>query len=173
MGDFHKGSDFNGLPDELVRHLKLHRYIDGLTRVDDDFQTSRRRLDPTFRHGRSVLVDVFYDHILACRWDSYAQQPLADFAGQVYRGLEDCYHLLSPGLQQQLPRMIKDDWLSSYRRTDIVARVLGRLEQRLGGKIPLASGYAQLGLWRPQLEADFEAFMTTTAHRVRCWKDCH
>ncbi|MFO7765937.1 MAG: ACP phosphodiesterase [Pelovirga sp.] len=159
MGDFFKGNNFDGLPDDLVFHLKLHRRLDTFTLSSPPFQSSRRRLDPGFGHGRSILVDVFYDHLLACRWDTYAEVPLPDFAREVYSGLHVCYHYLPARLQEQLPRMTAADWLSSYRHEDVVERVLQRLEQRLRHKIPLASGYQQLSRHRAGLEEDFTAFM--------------
>lgn len=173
MGDFVKGKVPADFPEELTRHLKLHRYIDSLTQRSEIFQTSRQRLDPRFRFARSVLVDVFYDHFLACRWEEYSSQSLADFAQEVYGGLRSCYELLSPGLQQQLPRMIEYDWLTAYRQPDIIQRVLRRLEERLKHKIPLAAGFAQLELWRTDLENDFAAFMTEAQQETIAWKQSH
>jgi len=170
MGDFVKGAVPSSFPEELSRHLKLHRHIDSLTQCSEIFQNSRRRLDPRFRYARSILVDVFYDHFLACRWDEYSDQPLADFAQNVYAGLQSCSDLLSPGLQQQLPRMIEYDWLTAYRRPEIVQRVLVRLEERLQHKIPLASGFSQLEIWRDQLEDDFVAFMDEAERATTAWK---
>ena len=95
---------------------------------------------------------------------------LADFSQEVYRGLQSCYAFLSPELQQQLPRMIKYDWLASYRRPDVVGRVLLRLEERLGKKIPLAEGYAELGRSREELVRDFSAFMTEVRTLTCEWK---
>ena len=173
MGDFHKGSKFTGMADELVRHIRLHRYVDGLTRTSDFFQNSRKQIDPAFRHARSVLVDVFYDHFLACYWERFSLYPLADFAASVYGGLESCYAYLSPGLQQQLPYMINHNWLLSYRQPDTVQRVLVRLEQRLGGKVSLAEGFDQMILYREPLETDFFLFMNETALMVADWKKAH
>lgn len=173
MGDFHKGSDFSGMPPELVRHLKLHRYVDGLTRTSEFFQNSRRQIDPGFRHARSVLVDVFYDHFLACYWDRFSDIPLAKFADGVYHGLDDCHELLSPGLQRQFPHMVNNNWLLSYRNPDVVQRVLERLEQRLKGRVSLASGFRQIFIHREQLESDFFLFMAETAGKVACWKQHH
>jgi acyl carrier protein phosphodiesterase len=170
MGDFVKGSVPETLPEELSRHLKLHRHIDSLTQTSELFQRSRRRLDPRFRYARSVLVDVFYDHFLACRWDEFSVQPLADFSQDVYRGLQSCYDHLSPGLQQQLPRMIEYDWLTAYRRPEIVQRVLRRLEERLKHKISLAAGFSQLELLRDELENDFVAFMDEALQVTIAWK---
>ncbi len=170
MGDFVKGRVPATFPEVLSRHLKLHRYIDTLTQRSEIFQASRRRLDPRFRYARSILVDVFYDHFLACRWPEYSDQPLAAFAQDVYAGLQSCHDLLSPGLQQQLPRMIEYDWLTSYRQPEIVQRVLCRLEERLQHKIPLAEGFSQLNLWRAQLEDDFVAFMAEAEQVTSVWK---
>ncbi len=170
MGDFVKGAVPTTFPAELSRHLKLHRHVDSLTQRSEIFQTSRRRLDPRFRHARSVLIDVFFDHFLACRWDDYSDQPLADFAQDVYNGLQSCYDLLSPGLQQQLPRMIEYDWLTAYRQPEIVERVLQRLEQRINHKIPIAAGFSQLELWHDELEIDFTAFMAEAQQVVVEWK---
>ena len=170
MGDFVKGVVPTTFPEELSRHLKLHRHIDTLTQQSEIFQTSRRRLDPSFHHGRSVLVDVFYDHFLACCWDEYSDQPLIEFSQEVYRGLQSCYDLLSPGLQQQLPRMIEYDWLTSYREPKTVQRVLQRLEERIKHKIPLAKGFAQLELWHDELEYDFAAFMVEAQQVTTVWK---
>ena len=173
MGDFVKGKVPADLPDPLTNHLKLHRYLDRLTQNNDFFQASRRRLDPRFRYARSVLVDIFYDHFLACRWEEYSAQPLAEFAHAVYCGLEECFDLLGPALQQQLPRMIEYDWLTSYQQTSSVQRVLVRLEERLNHKIPLAAGFAQLEMWRVELERDFDAFMADATPMVTSWKQNH
>jgi len=170
MGDFVKGTVPETFPDELSRHLKLHRHIDSLTQRSEIFQTSRRRLDPRFRYARSILVDVFYDHFLACRWEDYSTQPLENFSQDVYAGLQSCYDFLSPGLQQQLPRMIEYDWLTSYRQPEIIQRVLFRLEERLKHKIPLAAGFSQLEIWRDQLEDDFVAFMVEVEQATMTWK---
>jgi len=170
MGDFVKGAVPGSFPEELSRHLKLHRHIDSLTQRSEIFQNSRRRLDPRFRYARSILVDVFYDHFLACRWHEYSKQPLADFSQDVYAGLQSCSDHLSPGLLQQLPRMIEYDWLTAYRQPEIVQRVLVRLEERLQHKIPLASGFSQLEIWRDQLEDDFVAFMDEAERATTAWK---
>ncbi len=166
MGDFVKGPLDNKLPAQLARHIRLHRRLDSYTRDSQPFQTSRRRIDPRFRHGRSVMVDVFYDHLLASQWDSYHPQPLAEFSQQVYAGLNEVFELLSPGLQQILPHMTERNWLFSYRQERVMQRVLQRLEERIGHRLPLAEGYSELSRVRTGLESDFAQFMDQAAHFV-------
>ncbi|WP_303720294.1 acyl carrier protein phosphodiesterase [Malonomonas rubra] len=164
-----KGPVSGSLPEELARHLRLHRRIDTYTTVSQSFQSSRQRLDPRFRYARGILVDVFYDHFLACHWDRYSSRPLAEFAQDVYRGLQSCYPLLPESLQQQLPRMIEYDWLTSYRDQDVVLRVLQRLEDRLRNKFPLAEGYSEMIIHRSGLEADFADFMKELSAAIIYW----
>lgn len=169
MGDFVKGPVPTGWPDELNRHLRLHRRIDAYTQQSPSFQQSRRRLDPRFRYARGILVDVFYDHFLACRWRHYSPQPLAEFAQDVYRGLQSCFDLLPVLLQQQLPRMIEHDWLTSYQEPVVVERVLKRLEQRLQHKFPLSEGIVDLHRFQPVLENDFVGFMHEATDMIDDW----
>ncbi len=166
MGDFVKGPVPSHLPAELARHLHLHRQIDSYTAISPAFQCSRKRLDPGFRYARAVLVDVFYDHFLACAWEDYSNQSLNSFAQDVYHGLNSCFELLSPALQQQLPRMIEHDWLTSYREPAVVKRVLQRLEARINHKFPLADGFSELTRCRSGLEEDFSLFMLEMKNEV-------
>ena len=170
MGDFLKGPIPTGLPEQLSRHLRLHRRIDAYTQESPAFQDSRLRLDPRYRYARSILVDVFYDHFLAQQWERYAEIPLLAYTQQVYQGLMHCHAYLSEPLQQQLPRMIEHNWLYSYRRPEIVERVLRRLEERLKGRFPLVEGYAELEAQRESLEEDFSRFMGDIIPLVRAWK---
>ena len=170
MGDFVKGPVPEDFPDELRKHLHLHRWLDTYTRQSPAFQNSRSRLDPVYRHARGVLVDVFYDHFLARYWKDYSVQPLGVFAQDVYRGLQSCYDQLSPALQQQLPHMIEHDWLTSYQRPDVVQRVLLRLEERVGGRFSLAAGFVELERHGLLLEKDFYQFMQEVSPRIRSWK---
>lgn len=173
LGDFIKGGSFRGLPDDLVRQLKLHRHMDSYTCRSPAFQQSCRRLNPSFRYARGVLVDVFYDHFLACHWEHYHRLPLTEFAQQVYAGLQSCHHHLTPEFRRQLPRMIEMDWLTSYRQPAVIKKVLGCLEKRIKAKFPLSQGFEDLSRRRAELETDFSAFMLEAESVVRDWKQQH
>jgi acyl carrier protein phosphodiesterase len=170
MGDFFKGSDFSGMPPSLVRHIRLHRFLDSYTTKDASFRRSCMRLDPALRFSRAIIIDVFYDHFLACRWRDFAEGDLSTFSASVYAALRSNEDILSLGLRQQLPRMIEYDWLTSYGQPEIVARVLQRLEERLRGKFPLSQAYAALEPQREVLLDDFYHFMQAAGGAISRWK---
>ena len=173
MGDFLKGPLPEDVDPQLLRHLRLHRKIDSFAQESEYFQASCRRLGRQYRFGRSILVDVFYDHFLACHWADYSNQPLEDFSHRVYEGLTGCRHLLPPGLQNLLPRMVRDNWLVSYRQAAVVDNVLNSLERRLKYRLPLARGLEDLQMHRDELQTDFRAFMDEATDFVSQWKARH
>jgi acyl carrier protein phosphodiesterase len=90
------------------------------------------------------MVDVFYDHFLASNWGNHAEGSLEDFAKDIYRSLEEHEAVLPDELKKIIPRMIKYDWLVSYREIWVMERALKRLGWRLSRKNPLAEGYGEL-----------------------------
>ena len=170
MGDFLKGPLPEDVDPQLLRHLLLHRKIDSFANSNQYFQQSCERLDRRYRFGRGILIDVFYDHFLACRWSAFSDQSLEAFSHNAYQGLTESKQLLPAGLQNLLPRMVRDNWLLSYREERVVGTVLSSLERRLKHRLPLARGVEDLQRERSALEGDFIAFMRDANNFVVQWK---
>lgn len=173
MGDFLKGPLPDNVDPQLLKHLQLHRKIDTFAHSNSHFQASCRRLASHYRYGRGILVDVFYDHFLAEKWSDRSEQPLEEFSQEVYEGLNDCKQLLPSGMKNLLPRMIRDNWLVSYREEPVVGRVLSSLERRISHRLPLSRGIEDLQESRQQLESDFNAFIIEADEFVRQWKSAY
>lgn len=159
MGDFVKGRLDDTYPNSIRRGIELHRRIDSFAHSNATVRRSLQRLDPSYRHYRGILVDIFYDHFLARNWSRHADLPLADFARRVYRALETHHPMLPPGLQRIAPRMIAHNWLESYRDLDTVDVVLGRIAARISRPNPLAGGIVELRRHYQGLEEDFTRFL--------------
>lgn len=151
MGDFVKGALDESIPAEIRAGIHQHRLVDAFAQGNSHFRRSKRRLDKRFGHCKGVLVDVFYDHLLAGNWQRHHPRPLEEFAAGVYALLEEHFDELPPGLREVAPRMIRHDWLVSYREIAVVGRVLERIAARLSRPTPLAQGL-------PALLADYPAF---------------
>ncbi len=159
MGDFVKGSINSTFSPALRRGIEEHRRLDAFAQTNPYFKKSRQRLDPRFRHCRGVMVDIFYDHVLARDWDQYHPQPLEDFAGHVYHLLQAHFELLPAGLQRIAPRMIERDWLTSYREIRVIEKVLQSLSRRLSRLNFLEQGLPELQAHHPQLQQDCRQFV--------------
>lgn len=160
MGDYVKGRIPDLYSAEVQRGLRQHRRIDALAQTCLPCRQSRGRIDPRFGHFRSILVDIFYDHLLAGAWDHYHPQPLEAFAEEVYALLRRHQQQLPPGLKALAPRMIRNNWLLSYREPQTIGLVLERVSQRFRRPTPLAQALPELLRERQGLAADCAEFLS-------------
>ncbi|MGB8409334.1 MAG: hypothetical protein WCE58_05455, partial [Gallionella sp.] len=79
IGDWIKGSLPGALPDDLARGVALHRAIDSFAESQPSFRRSRSRISVDRRRYAGVLVDVFYDHLLAQNWATLHHRPLDEY----------------------------------------------------------------------------------------------
>ena len=160
MGDFVKGPLSGEFAPGIRRGMIQHRAVDTFAQANAAFRRSKRRLDGRFGHCKGVMIDIFYDHILASNWERFATESLEEFAARTYRILEANSARLPAGLRRVAPRMIAGNWLVSYREPQTVATVLCRLAARLSRPTPMAEGAGELTSHRLGLTDDCELFLS-------------
>lgn len=159
MGDFVKGRLDETYPSAIREGIKMHRQVDAFAHDNLTYRLSKGRLEESYGYFRGILIDIFYDHFLARNWHRHHPSPLEEFAAGVYRLLEENFSLLPPGLQQVTPRMIRHDWLVSYRDPETIGRVLERISSRLRRANPLGQGVTELHRNYGALEKDCDLFL--------------
>lgn len=169
MGDFVKGRLEGRFPSAIRRGIVLHRRVDSLAQVSRHHAASRRRIDPFFGHYRGVLVDLFYDHFLALRWDRYSSIPLDRYLEETRRSIESCREFLPERLSSILAPLF-DEWLPGYCTTEGIGRTLERMSGRLSRPNPLAAGIRELEAHYVSLGDDFGLFMEEIVEEVRRWE---
>ncbi|HEU0187373.1 MAG TPA: ACP phosphodiesterase, partial [Gallionellaceae bacterium] len=138
VGDWIKGPLPGTLPADLARGVVLHRAIDNHAESQPSFCQSRHRVSAERRRYAGVLVDVFYDHLLARHWAAVHSQPLDVFCASVYRLIEDRMGELPDTSHHALRMMAREDWLGSYAGIEGIADVLARMSHRARQPNPLA-----------------------------------
>jgi len=144
MGDFVKGPLPEYYQGSLREGLILHRQLDAYCLHQDDCRRSRRRIDPSFGHLRAVMVDIFYDHLLARHWREHHPLSLVKYAAHVYQLLNQNWERLPAAMRPVVERMIAMDWLNSYAELSTVDVVLQRMSGRLSRPNRLGEGLSQL-----------------------------
>ena len=159
MGDFIKGSINNrDYSKTIAKGIKLHRQVDTYTDSHEIFLRSKRIISPMNRRYAGMIIDVFYDHFLAKCWSDYSEQPLPEFAAEVYKVLEDYHQLLPERLQKIVPKIVAENWLMSYAEVEIIEEVLTRLSARIKRKNNLAMAAEDLRANYERLLSDFQQF---------------
>lgn len=144
IGDWIKGPLYGAqtaaLPDDIARGVALHRAIDSHAETHPAFCASRARVSAARRRYAGVLVDIFYDHLLAMGWQHAHPQPLHPYCAEVYRHIGQRLDGIPPAAHGALGLMATENWLGSFRHLDGIADVLKRMSRRARQPNPLAGG---------------------------------
>jgi acyl carrier protein phosphodiesterase len=167
MGDFVKGPLPGSLPDDLAFGVFLHRRIDSFADAHEAFRRSRARVAPSRRRYAGVLVDMFYDHLLARHWDDFHPEPLADYAVRAYGLLRSREAELPAAMVPVARAMAQGDWLSGYADLSVMAFALHRMGERLLRiPNPLSGGEEEFLRDAAGFEADFREFVVAAKGMV-------
>ncbi len=131
LGDFvkpHAGLLFSP---EMEAEIVTHRRVDSFTDSHPVVLDAKALFGEGRRRYAGILLDVFYDHLLAANWARYADVPLDALIARFYAALEKRADLLPPNLARIAPYMIEQDWLGSYRDYAGVDLAIRRMSTRL------------------------------------------
>ena len=170
VGDWIKGPLPGGLPADLAQGVALHRAIDGFVETHPAFRSSRARVSHERRRYAGVLVDIFYDHLLARDWERHHPAVLDLYCQSVYRQIGARMTELPESACLAMRLMAQQDWLQSYAVLDGMAAVLWRMAQRARQPNPLAGGEAEFLADAPGFAADFEWLLADARTFVAQWR---
>jgi acyl carrier protein phosphodiesterase len=131
LGDFEKGNIKGKYRKEIEIEIEIHRKIDYYTDTHEVIKEAKKLFPEERRKYAGILLDVFYDHVLAKNWDKYSNTELASFTKQVYSLLLRDIAILPDKLQQTVPVMVQEDWLISYTDFNGFESAINRISQRL------------------------------------------
>jgi len=131
MADAVKGRDLSRFHPDVRRGILLHRAIDHFTDGHPLHRAGRERVRDHAGRYAGVVMDIFYDHLLAESWPRWHSEPLPDFAQRMYALLQAHGNILPDRTRAMLPHMVRGDWLTSYGTMEGLARALAGLARRV------------------------------------------
>lgn len=159
LGDFVKGPLVSAWPADIEFGIRLHRQIDSLTDRHPAFVAATQNLEPPWRRYRGILLDVYFDHLLARRWQEFHPEPLPIFCRRFYRHLAQYRSELPPRVQHFCDRAPEVSWLESYARADKVPVMLDNVGRRLRRPVTLGQAWPLLDGDRLHLNRRFDELM--------------
>jgi len=130
IADQVKGKQFLQYPESIQKGIQMHRDIDNFTDHHPMVSQSKQRLYPSYHKYAAVIVDVFYDHILAVNWESYSKTSLNSFSQSCYAIFHAHSKFLPPSSKKILHFMSNQNWLFNYANIDGIERTLISLSKR-------------------------------------------
>ena len=130
LTDTLKPDQLTGYGERFTAGVKCHYEIDRFTDTHEIVKRSKARLFPKYRHYSSVLVDVYYDHLLAVNWDKYCSINYRAFVDQFYQQIPTCEIAFKDEAQSFIDSVLKSDRLGLYGTLDGVDVAFQRIAAR-------------------------------------------
>jgi acyl carrier protein phosphodiesterase len=136
----------------------LHRKIDVYTDSHADVAAARALFAPPLRRYAGILLDVYFDHVLAADWPQQGREPLDQLSARVEVLLRDNRSWLPPQLNRFAGYFHQAGLFASYAERDTIERVLAGIGRRLKHDNPLAAAGPALWQREAELKATFARF---------------
>jgi len=158
IADHVKGRQIELFDSEIVKGIKLHRLIDEFTDSHKVVERSKIRLRSEFSKYAPVIVDVFYDHYLAVKWDQYHHEELTVYASNFYELLNRNNHRLPLRTQQMIEYMIPQNWLLNYKTVVGINKTLTGMSKRTKFESRMDEAAIYLDRYYAEFENEFNEY---------------
>jgi len=163
IADYLRPMEMATLPAEVRRGVMQHRSVDGFTDRHPAVHRAIGRLPEVWGWFKGIVVDVYFDHLLARTWAEFGLPPMRTFVDELNADLLRAVADAPPEAAESVRRIVTGDRLMSYERPAGVEAALRRLTGIIRERMPtraldLVPALADLEAARGPLTADFREF---------------
>ena len=159
FGDFVRGKDLSHFPTKLEQGIHLHRMIDQYIDHHPAVLELLHKLYEPLPKVAGIAVDLYFDHILAMRWEHYHNQPLDKFIDAFYAAeMENAAHY-SPEFKLLIERMKAKNWLYQYQFEHGLMKACQGVSSRISFPNVLDTAHRVFKTYERDIEKSFELFM--------------
>lgn len=158
IGDFVRGRIDPTLPPKIRAGIALHRAIDAYTDAHADVAAARALFEPPFRRYAGILLDMWFDHLLARQWSRFGEGDLDDFSDSVRDLLAVNAELVPERMRGFVTYLEANRLPAAYRETAVIGNALRGMSRRLKRANPLGEALPVLVALHAPLQKCFDAF---------------
>lgn len=160
IGDFVKGSQYKKYPEIIQKGIVLHREIDSFTDAHPYFIKTVEILQPTFGRYSGILVDIFFDYILATDFEQYSgKTSLKVFSRRFYINVLRHYFWLPKSVKSFIFHFVRNDQLGRYAHYDGLQKSLQLMADHKSDAIQPQLSVAFLKEHENDIRKNFHRFM--------------
>ena len=124
IGDAVKGHSYELYPEAIRQGILLHRAIDGFTDNHMLVRKTVQDLKPYFGRYSAIVLDIFFDYMLASRFSDFSDMSLGKFSRRFYLALITNRRHLPHRIKRFMWHFIATDRLSRYADKEGIRRSL-------------------------------------------------
>ena len=173
IADHVKGKQVLLYSEMIQKGIQMHRDIDQFTDHHPIVKQSKERLYPKYHKYAAVIVDMFYDHLLARNWSDYSPIQLRSFASSSYQVLNAKAEQFPEKSRRFLYYMSKYDWLSDYAQIEGIGQALNGLAQRTRFESKMEEAIHDLQSDYTLYKKEFDLFFPELCKYSSTWLSTH
>lgn len=171
MADFITNKQLRELPEDIQNGVFLHRKIDTFT----DRHPEVKRCNHTIvaKHGKytPVVMDIFFDYVLAQQWSKYTSQSYETFCQEKQRFLMNNLEKMPLKVQQRTSSMVNANFLSKYGEEAGIRDTYHRVSKRARYYNDWDAAFDDVMEHYDLIEVAFASFFMDMLHTVEEWVD--
>lgn len=171
LGDFVRGAIDPTLGRGVGHGIALHRAIDSYTDTHDAIVEARALFEPPYRRYAGILIDIWFDHLLARDFDRWSEVPLASFSDELQALLRERWPELPPALQRFSRYLGAHRLPAAYAEREMIGEVLAGVGSRLTRSNPLARGLVEISRLETELDCIFARFFPQLLAFAESWRE--
>jgi len=129
IADAVKGSSYNKYPPAIRDGILLHRAIDSFTDTHPAVKEYIRMMRPYFGRYSGILLDIFFDYILASRFNEYSGISLQHYTKRFYLTIIWNIRWLPAAIKRFILHFIMTDRLCKYETIEGIKNSLKIMEK--------------------------------------------
>lgn len=159
FGDFVKGKDLSKYPEIVQEGITLHRTIDSYIDHHPAIIELLHVLYEPLPKVAGIAVDLYFDHILAKRWNEYHPQPLNEFIDAFYEAPMEDRDYFNERYLFMIEKMKEKNWLYQYQFKHGLFKACHGVSNRISFPNVLNTAHSVFDDYEPQIIKAFEIYM--------------
>ena len=148
LGDFVKGNPDGMYNSEVVKGIRLHRFVDSYTDTHPLIKSIKPLFSDELRRFSPISLDMFWDHCLAKHWLRFHNESLSEFSSKAQESIARETLVLSEPLPAHFTKVSQlvwqGKWFEHYAQIKNIDFALQRIASRRTRMAPLAATYFTL-----------------------------
>lgn len=170
LGDFVRGRIDPALPVAVRRGIALHRAIDVYTDNHAEIRALRACFEPPYRRYAGILIDIWFDYLLARDFAAWSEIPLPRFSDDLVQLLHRHDAILPESLRRFRAYLQAHGLPAAYADRQMIGEVFGAVGTRLKRASPLAQSLVEIARLERELDRAFARFFPDLLAFAKAWR---
>jgi acyl carrier protein phosphodiesterase len=159
FGDFVKGKDLSKYAPSVQQGIRLHRTIDSYIDNHPAVRELLHKLYPSLPKVAGIAIDLYFDHLLAKKWEEYHTIPLEQFIDTFHSFEIDQSNYENDLFNMVIRKMKEEKWLYHYKTMYGLTKACEGLSTRISFENVLHTAPDVFNELEIEIEKAFDLFM--------------